>query len=132
MRAVSRALNATPAATAAAAATKGDAAAAAPPTPDEQDVRFMRLALQQAQAAFDAGEVPVGAVLVIDEQVVAAERNATEARRNPLSHAELLCISAAAEAQLAWRLQDATLYSTLEPCPMCAGAILQARLARLV
>jgi tRNA(adenine34) deaminase len=92
----------------------------------------MRLALQQAQAAFDAGEVPVGAVLVIDSQVVAASANATEARRNPLCHAELLCISAAAEQQLAWRLQDATLYSTLEPCPMCAGAVLQARLARLV
>lgn len=92
----------------------------------------MGLALQQARLAFAAGEVPIGAVLVLNSQVAAAACNSTEARRNPLSHAELLCISAAAEQQLAWRLHEATLYSTIEPCPMCAGAILQARLARLV
>jgi len=92
----------------------------------------MRLALQQAQMAFNAGEVPIGAVLVVDAHVEAAAYNMTEARHNPLCHAELLCISAAANKQLAWRLQDATLYSTIEPCPMCAGAILQARLTRLV
>lgn len=93
----------------------------------------MGLALQQAQLAFDAGEVPIGAVLVVNNsEVVAAAHNQTETRRNPLCHAELLCISAAAEQQMAWRLQEATLYSSVEPCPMCAGAILQARLARLV
>lgn len=92
----------------------------------------MGLALEQARLAFAAGEVPIGAVLVFDSLVAAAAYNLTETRRNPLSHAELLCISAAAEQQLAWRLHEATLYSTIEPCPMCAGAILQARLARLV
>jgi tRNA(adenine34) deaminase len=92
----------------------------------------MRQALQQAQSAFEAGEVPIGAVLVINSEVAAAAYNLTETKQNPLSHAELLCISAAADQQLAWRLQEATLYSTIEPCPMCAGAILQARLARLV
>jgi len=112
-----------------ATSTAAAAAAAAAAATDEH---FMRLALQQAQMAFDAGEVPIGAVLVVDAQVEAAAYNMTEARHNPLCHAELLCISAAANKQLAWRLQDATLYSTVEPCPMCAGAILQARLARLV
>jgi tRNA(adenine34) deaminase len=92
----------------------------------------MRLALQQAQLAFEAGEVPIGAVLVVNSEVAAAAYNLTETKQNPLSHAELLCISAAADQQLAWRLQEAILYSTIEPCPMCAGAILQARLARLV
>lgn len=96
------------------------------------DEHFMALALQQAQTAFDAGEVPIGAVLVINDRVAAAAYNLTETKQNPLCHAELLCISAAAEQQLAWRLPEATLYCTVEPCPMCAGAILQARLARLV
>lgn len=108
------------------------AAAAAAPNQADIDKHFMGLALQQARVAFQAGEVPIGAVLVFDSQVLAAACNLTETRRNPLSHAELLCISAAAEQQLAWRLHEATLYSTIEPCPMCAGAILQARLARLV
>lgn len=108
------------------------AAAAAAPSQADTDNHFMGLALQQARLAFQAGEVPIGAVLVFDSQVAAAACNLTETRRNPLSHAELLCISAAAEQQLAWRLHEATLYSTIEPCPMCAGAILQARLARLV
>jgi tRNA(adenine34) deaminase len=92
----------------------------------------MRLALQQAQAAFDADEVPIGAVLVCDSQVVSTGQNATETRRNPLAHAELQCIMAAADSRRAWRLQDTALYCTVEPCPMCAGAILQARLQRLV
>lgn len=112
-------------------------AAAAAPTAaavvgSSSDEHFMRLALQQAQLAFEAGEVPIGAVLVVNSEVAAAAYNLTETKQNPLSHAELLCISAAADQQLAWRLQEATLYSTIEPCPMCAGAILQARLARLV
>jgi tRNA(adenine34) deaminase len=99
------------------------------PTLDEH---FMRLALQQAQAAFDADEVPIGAILVCGSEVVSTGQNATETRRNPLAHAELQCIMTAAESRQAWRLQDATLYCTVEPCPMCAGAILQARLQRLV
>lgn len=92
----------------------------------------MRAALAQARAAFDAEEVPIGAVLVVGSEVIAAGQNATERRRNPLAHAELLAILAAAEQLQAWRLADATLYCTVEPCPMCAGAILQARLKRLV
>jgi tRNA(adenine34) deaminase len=96
------------------------------------DEQFMRLALQQAQAAFDADEVPIGAVLVCGSEVLSTGQNATETRRNPLAHAELQCIMTAAESRQAWRLQDATLYCTVEPCPMCAGAILQARLQRLV
>eukprot|EP00882_Tetradesmus_deserticola_P031251 GHRQ01035334.1.p1 GENE.GHRQ01035334.1~~GHRQ01035334.1.p1 ORF type:complete len:217 (+),score=13.82 GHRQ01035334.1:560-1210(+) len=107
-------------------------AAAAPLPQPALDEHFMRLALQQAQAAFDADEVPIGAVLVCGSEVVATGQNATETRRNPLAHAELQCILTAAESRQAWRLQDATLYCTVEPCPMCAGAILQARLKRLV
>jgi tRNA(adenine34) deaminase len=101
-------------------------------TQPDLDEHFMRLALQQAQAAFDADEVPIGAVLVCDSEVVSTGQNATETRRNPLAHAELQCIMTAAGSRQAWRLQDATLYCTVEPCPMCAGAILQARLQRLV
>lgn len=118
------------------ALAKSSAAAATAATAavetSQADEQFMKLALQQARLAYDAGEVPIGAALVINSEVVAAAFNLTETKHNPLLHAEMLCISAAAEQQLAWRLQEATLYSTIEPCPMCAGAILQARLARLV
>ncbi|KAF6259170.1 cytidine deaminase-like protein [Scenedesmus sp. NREL 46B-D3] len=110
----------------------GCGAAASPSPQSALDEHFMRLALQHAQAAFDADEVPIGAVLVCGSEVVATGQNATETRRNPLAHAELQCIMTAAESRQAWRLQDATLYCTVEPCPMCAGAILQARLQRLV
>lgn len=96
------------------------------------DEHYMRLALQQAQAAYDADEVPIGAVIVCGTDVVSVGRNMTETRRNPLAHAELQCIMSAADRLQAWRLQDATLYCTVEPCAMCAGAILQARLQRLV
>jgi tRNA(adenine34) deaminase len=107
-------------------------AASAPLSQPALDEHFMRFALQQAQAAFDADEVPIGAVLVCGSEVVSTGQNATETRRNPLAHAELQCILAAADSRQAWRLQDATLYCTVEPCPMCAGAVLQARLQRLV
>lgn len=92
----------------------------------------MGLALQQAAKAFEAEEVPIGAVLVSGTDIISTAYNQTEQRHNPLCHAELLCIMSAADQLQAWRLQDATLYSTLEPCPMCAGAILQARIKRLV
>lgn len=92
----------------------------------------MRLALEQARLAFDDGEVPVGAVLVSGGgQVLAAARNAAEGAADPTAHAELLCIRQAATAAGGWRLLDATLYVTLEPCPMCAGALLQVRRAGL-
>ena len=86
----------------------------------------MRLALEQATAAAADDEVPVGAVLVsASGEVLAAARNATERSADPTAHAELLCIRSAATAVGGWRLLDATLYVTLEPCPMCAGALLQ-------
>jgi tRNA(adenine34) deaminase len=110
----------------------GIAVATTAAAPAPTDEHFMRLALQQAKTAYEQGEVPIGAVLVINSEVIAAAYNMTETKQNPLCHAELLCISAAAQEQLAWRLHEATLYSTIEPCPMCAGAALQARLARLV
>ncbi len=86
----------------------------------------MRLALAQAELAYQADEVPVGAVLVSPAgEVLAAAHNRTEAAGDPTAHAELLCIRQAAAAAGGWRLLEATLYVTLEPCPMCAGALLQ-------
>jgi tRNA(adenine34) deaminase len=93
---------------------------------------YMRLALAQAQAAADADEAPVGAVIVRDGQVLASARNEREALRDPTAHAEMIAITQAAAALDSWRLDGCTLYVTLEPCPMCAGAIVQARLPRLV
>jgi len=79
-----------------------------------------------------SGEVPVGAVMVLDGQVIARSHNAVEATSQPTAHAEMLCIQAAASLTGRWRLPEATLYVTLEPCPMCAGAALQARLSTVV
>src|SRR5438552_3399429 len=89
--------------------------------------RWMRLALSLARQAYDEGEVPVGAVVVHQERVVAAAYNQREALRDPTAHAEMVAVTQAAEALGSWRLLDCTLYVTLEPCPMCAGAIVQAR-----
>lgn len=96
------------------------------------DEDFMRLALQQAQAAAEADEAPVGAVIVCDGAVIAAARNEREALRDPTAHAELIAITQAAAALGNWRLENCTLYVTLEPCPMCAGAIVLARIPRVV
>lgn len=86
----------------------------------------MRLALAQAEMAYQADEVPVGAVLVSPTgEILAAAHNHTETAGDPTAHAELLCIRQAAAAAGGWRLLEATLYVTLEPCPMCAGALLQ-------
>ncbi len=92
----------------------------------------MELALQQAQLAPLVGEVPIGAVLVSDNHVIAAAHNYREISQDPTAHAEIIAIRNAAEQLKTWRLTDTTLYVTLEPCPMCAGAIVQARIARLV
>jgi tRNA(adenine34) deaminase len=92
----------------------------------------MRLALEQAHAALAADEVPVGAVIVHGERVIAAAHNQRETLRDPTAHAEMIAITQAAEALRDWRLEGCTLYVTLEPCPMCAGAILQARLPLVV
>ena len=93
---------------------------------------WMRLALVQAEKAFELGEVPIGAIIVKDSQIIASAFNEKELRQDPTAHAEVLVIQRAAEKLGSWRLSDATLYVTLEPCPMCAGAIVQARLKQLV
>tara|TARA_B110000014_G_scaffold243850_1_gene214540 strand:+ start:74 stop:517 length:444 start_codon:yes stop_codon:yes gene_type:complete len=88
----------------------------------------MRQALDQARAAFEEDEVPVGAVVVHEERAIAQAHNQRETLNDPTAHAEMIAITQAAEALGSWRLTDCTLYVTLEPCPMCAGAIVQARL----
>jgi tRNA(adenine34) deaminase len=93
---------------------------------------FMRMALAEAEAALAEDEVPVGAVIVRGERVIAAAHNQREQLRDPTAHAEMIAITQAAEAVGSWRLDGCTLYVTLEPCPMCAGAILQARIPTLV
>lgn len=93
---------------------------------------FMKFALEQAIAAYEADEVPVGAVIVRGERIIAAAYNQCEGLRDPTAHAEMIAITQAAESVGDWRLEDCILYVTLEPCPMCAGAILQARLPIVV
>jgi tRNA(adenine34) deaminase len=92
----------------------------------------MGLALVEAEAALALGEVPVGAVLLWGEVVLCRAHNLRETRADPLAHAECLVIAAAARRLGRWRLADATVVVTLEPCPMCMGALLQARVPRLV
>ena len=96
------------------------------------DLDFMRLALAQATAAAQAGEVPVGAVIVQDGKVIATGRNAPIAQHDPTAHAEINAVRAAAKLLGNYRLPDCTLYVTLEPCAMCSGAMLHARLKRVV
>ena len=96
------------------------------------DDEAMALALAEAERAAGHGDVPVGAVIVVDGQVVAARHNERERNGDPTAHAELLALRDAAAAQADWRLADATLVVTLEPCPMCAGAAVAARVKRLV
>ena len=94
---------------------------------------FMQMALQEAAAAEEENEVPVGAVIVHGErQVIASDHNRREQLRDPTAHAEMLAITQASAALGSWRLDECTLYVTLEPCPMCAGAIVQARIPRIV
>jgi tRNA(adenine34) deaminase len=97
-----------------------------------QDELFMKEALNEAKIAAACGEVPVGAVLVGNNQVVAKAHNLREATGDPTAHAEILALRSAAAIRKHWRLADLTLYCTLEPCSMCAGALVQARIARLV
>lgn len=96
------------------------------------DYRLMALAVEEARSAAASGEVPVGAVLVVDGEVLAARGNERERRHDPTAHAEMLVLRDAAAMVGGWRLKDATLYVTLEPCAMCAGAIVLARIRRLV
>jgi tRNA(adenine34) deaminase len=93
---------------------------------------FMQMALREAELALEKDEVPVGAVIVHRQRVVASAHNQREQLRDPTAHAEMIAITQAAESLGSWRLDDCTLYVTLEPCPMCAGAVLQARIAAVV
>ena len=93
---------------------------------------WMHSALSQARVAFDEGEVPVGAVVVHRDHLIAEAYNQRESLKDPTAHAEMIAITQAAEALGSWRLTECTLYVTLEPCPMCAGAIVQARIPRVI
>ena len=92
----------------------------------------MQRALELAQIAYDVGEVPIGCVIVHDGRVIGEGYNQRNTRGNTLAHAEIIAINQACIALGDWRLDDCIMYVTLEPCPMCAGAILQARLAKLI
>ncbi|HEX9444665.1 MAG TPA: nucleoside deaminase, partial [Candidatus Binatia bacterium] len=93
---------------------------------------YMELALREAREAAAAGEIPVGAVVVYEGEVIARARNRREELQDPMAHAEALALQAASARRNSWRLEGCSLYATLEPCVMCAGAVLQARVARLV
>lgn len=99
---------------------------------NENDARWMRLALAQAEKAAELGEVPIGAVAVHDGEIIGAGHNRKESDQDPTAHAEMIALRQAAQALHNWRLVEVTLYCTVEPCPMCAGAMIQARLQRLV
>lgn len=96
------------------------------------DLQLMHMALAEAKIAFDMGEVPVGAVIARNGEVVAKAHNTRETGKNAINHAELLAISAACDALGGWRLWECDLFVTLEPCPMCAGAIINSRIRRVV
>jgi tRNA(adenine34) deaminase len=93
---------------------------------------FIELALAEAEQALRENEVPIGAVIVYQDRVIASAHNQREQLRDPTAHAEMIAITQAAEARQSWRLDGCTLYVTLEPCSMCAGAIIQARLPVVV
>ncbi len=93
---------------------------------------YMKLALEEAEQAVREEEVPIGAVIVHQDRVIARAHNQREQLHDPTAHAEMIAITQAAEARQSWRLDDCTLYVTLEPCPMCAGAIVQARIPTVV
>jgi len=99
---------------------------------DSDDSRFMRAALNEAEAALDHEDVPVGAVVVRGGRIIGRGHNQREQLQDPTAHAEMIAITAAAAELGSWRLESCTLYVTLEPCAMCAGAIVLARIERLV
>ncbi len=97
-----------------------------------QDQQFMQSAIEQARLALEKKEVPIGAVIVKDGEIIAAAHNLRETNQNATAHAEVLAINEACEKLGTWRLEGATLYVTLEPCPMCAGALIMSRVDRVV
>ena len=96
------------------------------------DIQFMRMALREAEQAAAEGEVPCGAVIVKDGEVIGKAHNQTEMLNDPTAHAEILAITQATQAVGNWRLNDAVMYVTKEPCPMCAGALVLARMKKVV
>jgi tRNA(adenine34) deaminase len=108
-------------------ATDGDADSAA-----KLDEQYMKAALREARAALEDDEVPVGAVIVHNDRVIGRAHNQRERLKDPTAHAEMIALTQAAAALEDWRLEDATMYVTLEPCIMCAGALVQSRIARVV
>lgn len=94
-------------------------------------MNYMNEALKEAKKAMELGEVPVGAVIVKDDKIISKAHNLKETLNDPTAHAEILAIQKAAEALKNWRLSGCEMYVTLEPCPMCAGAILQSRISKL-
>ena len=96
------------------------------------DRRFMEAALKEAKKAGDMGEVPVGCVIVLDGKIISRGYNRTEGRKDPMAHAEIIAIRKAAKSIGSWRLTGCTMYVTLEPCPMCAGAVMNSRIKRVV
>ena len=96
------------------------------------NAKFMEMALEQAKAASRIGEVPIGAVIVKKGEVIAAAHNLCESLKDPTAHAEILCMKKAAEKLGDFRLNDTELYVTLEPCPMCAGAAINARVSEII
>lgn len=99
---------------------------------ENDDERFMMEALKEARRAFDKGEVPIGAVLVFEGEIVARGHNQVELLQDATAHAEMLCLTSGAAAMGNWRLSGTTLYCTVEPCSMCAGAMLLSRIKTLV
>jgi tRNA(adenine34) deaminase len=93
---------------------------------------YMRIALEEAELAKAEGEVPIGAVVVLDDRILARDHNRREFLADPTAHAEILALRAAAQSIGHWRLNDADVYVTLEPCAMCAGAMVQARIRRCI
>ncbi|KZE01997.1 tRNA adenosine(34) deaminase TadA [Bacillus mycoides] len=98
----------------------------------ERDIYFMQLAIEEAKKAEAIQEVPIGAVIVLDGEVISVAHNLRETEQRSIAHAELLAIDEACKKLGTWRLEDATLYVTLEPCPMCAGGIVLSRIKRVV
>lgn len=99
---------------------------------ENEDERWMSMALREAERAYERGEVPIGCVIVKDGRVLAHGSNQVETLKDATAHAEILAIGAASSTVGNWRLSGATIYVTLEPCPMCAGAILNSRISRIV
>ncbi len=98
----------------------------------EDHIYFMKQAFREAGKAYEAGEVPIGAVIVKDGKIIGRGRNSVESLKDATAHAEMIAITSAAEAAGDWRLEGCTLYSTVEPCAMCAGAAVLSRVERIV